>query len=224
MVYKPIPLHFERLSGPEQDRRLKEFSSQMRTRRTVRAFSEEPVPRSLIEEAVRVAGSAPSGANLQPWHFVVIEDREAKRRIREAAEKEEEENYRRRFPPEWLELLSELGTDAVKPYLEHAPYLIAVFKLDYGLHPRPDGSETKIKHYYVNESVGLAAGFLIAALHLAGLATLTHTPSPMGFLNEILGLPKNMKPVLLIPVGYPAPGAMVPDLVKKPLEEISTWV
>jgi len=171
-----------------------------------------------------VAGSAPSGANLQPWHFVVIEDREAKRRIREAAEKEEEENYRRRFPPEWLELLSELGTDAVKPYLEHAPYLIAVFKLDYGLHPRPDGSETKIKHYYVNESVGLAAGFLIAALHLAGLATLTHTPSPMGFLNEILGLPKNMKPVLLIPVGYPAPGAMVPDLVKKPLEEISTWV
>jgi len=224
MVYKPIPLHFERLSGPEQDRRLKEFASRMRTRRTVRAFSEELVPRSLIEEAVRVAGSAPSGANLQPWHFVVIEDREAKRRIREAAEKEEEENYRRRFPPEWLELLSELGTDAVKPYLEHAPYLIAVFKLDYGLHPRPDGSETKIKHYYVNESVGLAAGFLIAALHLAGLATLTHTPSPMGFLNEILGLPKNMKPVLLIPVGYPAPGAMVHDLVKKPLEEISTWV
>jgi iodotyrosine deiodinase len=224
MVYKPIPLRFERLSAPEQERRLMEFSARMRTRRTVRAFSEEPVPRSLIEEAVRVAGSAPSGANLQPWHFVIIEDREAKRRIREAAEKEEEENYRRRFPPEWLELLSELGTDAVKPYLEHAPYLIAVFKLDYGLLRRADGSETKIKHYYVNESVGLAAGFLIAALHLAGLATLTHTPSPMGFLNEILGLPKNMKPVLLIPVGYPAPGATVPDLVKKPLEEISTWV
>ena len=222
MNYRPIPLEFERLSSSEQERRLNEFASRMNTRRTVRSFSDEPVPRSLIEDAVRVAGQAPSGANLQPWHFVVVENQDVKRRIREAAEREERENYGHRFPPEWLQRLSVLGTDADKPYLERAPFLIVVFKIEYGVERQSDGSEKKTKHYYVNESVGLAAGFLIAALHIAGLATLTHTPSPMGFLNEILGMPKNMKAVLLIPVGYPAPGAQVPSIEKKPLGEILT--
>jgi nitroreductase len=224
MTYRPIPLLFERLAPEEQERRLQEFSDRMAGRRTVRLFSPQPVPRNLVLEAIRVAGTAPSGANLQPWHFVLIEDATVKLRIREAAEAEERRNYEHRFPPEWLQLLESLGTDSVKPYLEIAPYLIAVFKVEYGLVRRPDGTESKIKHYYVNESVGLATGILLAALHLAGLATLTHTPSPMGFLNEILGMPRNRKPVMLIPVGYPAPGATVPDITRKPLEEILTLV
>ena len=222
--YRPIPHAFTRLEPGEQAARLAEFRERMAGRRTVRAYAPDPVPRSLVEEAIRVAGNAPSGANLQPWHFVLVEDPETKRRIREAAEAEEAENYSRRFPEEWRERLRPLGTDAVKPYLEIAPYLIVVFKIDYGLVTGPGGAERKIKHYYVNESVGLAAGFLLAALHTAGLATLTHTPSPMGFLSTILNTPKNYRPYLLIPVGYPAEGARVPDITKKPLSEILTVV
>jgi len=222
--YRSIPYAFTRLDPGEQAARLARFRERMAGRRTVRAYAPDPVPRALVEEAIRVAGSAPSGANLQPWHFVLVEDPEVKRQIREAAEAEESENYDRRFPPEWLERLAPLGTDAVKPYLEIAPYLVVVFKIEYGLVRDEDGTERKIKHYYVNESVGLAAGFLLAALQIAGLATLTHTPSPMGFLSRILGMPKNYKPFLLIPVGYPAEGATVPDITKKPLDEILTVV
>jgi nitroreductase len=224
MEPKFLPLDFQRLTPTEQELRLRELGRRMKQRRTVREYSPEPVPRFLVEEAIRIAGMAPSGANLQPWHFVLVEDTETKRRIREAAEAEEAENYERRFPEEWLERLRPLGTDAVKPYLEIAPYLIVVFKIDYGLVTGPGGAERKIKHYYVNESVGLAAGFLLAALHTAGLATLTHTPSPMGFLSTILNTPKNYRPYLLIPVGYPAEGARVPHITKKPLSEILTVV
>jgi nitroreductase len=224
MEPKFLPLDFQRLTPTEQELRLRELGRRMKQRRTVREYSPEPVPRTLVEEAIRIAGMAPSGANLQPWHFVLVEDAETKRKIREAAEAEEAENYERRFPEEWLERLRPLGTDAVKPYLEVAPYLIVVFKIDYGLATGPDGAERKIKHYYVNESVGLAAGFLLTALHTAGLATLTHTPSPMGFLSKILGTPKNYRPYLLIPVGYPAEDARVPDITKKPLSEIMTVV
>ncbi len=209
------PLEFERLSPEEQLRRVSEFRVHMRTRRTVREFSAEPVPFELIEAAVQVAGNAPSGANQQPWTFVVVGDPEIKRRIREAAEAEERENYEGRFPDEWLTVLKQFGTDWRKPFLETAPWLIVMFRQDYGL----DG-DRKIKHYYVQESVGIACGFLMAALHLAGLATLTHTPSPMGFLSEILERPKNEKPFLLIPVGYPAEGAEVPEIGKKSLAEV----
>ena len=224
MPYKFVPLEFTRLDPDVQEQRLKEFSRGMESRRTVRAYSPDRVSRSLVEEAIRVAGRAPSGANLQPWHFVVVEDPVVKQQIREAAEAEEKENYQRRFPPEWLERLASLGTDDVKPYLEIAPFLIVVFKIDYGLTTAADGTEQKIKHYYVNESVGLASGFLLAALHMAGLATLTHTPSPMGFLTKILEMPKNYRPFLLIPAGFPADDATVPDIIKKPLEEIMTRV
>ena len=190
----------------------------MATRRTVRDFSPEPVPYGLIEQAIRTAATAPSGANQQPWHFVVVADPSIKKQIREAAEAEEKENYEHRFPPEWLEALAPFGTDANKPFLETAPYLIVVFACNHGLTPAGE----KIKHYYVQESVGIATGFLLAALHLAGLATLTHTPSPMGFLTKILRRPANERPFVLIPVGYPAPGAQVPDLTKKPLSELLT--
>jgi nitroreductase len=222
--YPSSPLDFERLPEEEQRLRLRAFSAELRKRRTVRDYDGTPVPRELIEEAIRVAGSAPSGANLQPWHFVVVEDAEVKARIRAAAEEEEHKNYHGRMPKEWLDRLAPLGTDEHKPFLEVAPYLIVVFKMEYGLERAADGTETKIKHYYVNESVGLAAGFLLAALHEAGLATLTHTPSPMGFLTEILGMPKRYRPFLLIPVGYPAAGARVPDIEKKTLDEILTWI
>ncbi|MBK7597655.1 MAG: nitroreductase family protein [Acidobacteria bacterium] len=193
----------------------------MRRRRTVREFSPDPVPFELIELAIRTAGSAPSGANQQPWHFTIVSDREIKRRIRFAAEEEERENYSGRFPDEWLEVLAPLGTDWHKDFLEIAPYLIVVFKIDYGIEKQPDGGERRIKHYYVNESVGIACGMLLAALHNAGLATLTHTPNPMGFLSEILERPKNEKPFLLIPVGYPAEGVKVPDITKKTFGEIA---
>ena len=219
-----IPLEFTRMIPEEQGTRIRQFADIMNRRRTVRHYSPDPVPRSLVEACIRVAGSAPSGANLQPWHFVLVEDPGLKKKIREAAETEEDENYNRRFPQEWLDRLAPLGTDAVKPYLEIAPYLIVVFKIDYGLVTDPDGTERKVKHYYVNESVGLASGFLLTALHMAGLATLTHTPSPMGFLSEILRVPRNYRPFLLIPVGYPAEDARVPDITKKPLEEILTRV
>ena len=218
-----VPLAFDRLSPAEQLEALTAFSQRMAKRRTVRDYKADPVPRELIEEAIAVAGRAPSGANLQPWHFVVVEDASIKRKVREAAEAEERENYQRRFPPEWLEHLASLGTDEHKPFLEIAPYLIVVFRIDYGVKEAADGTEQKQKHYYVSESVGIASGFLLAALHIAGLATLTHTPSPMGFLSEILGMPKNYKPYLLIPVGYPTEDAQVPNIGKKGLGEICTF-
>lgn len=222
--HKTVPLEFEELAPEEQERRLAEFVDRLSRRRTVREFSPRPVPRNLVEDAIRVAGRAPSGANLQPWHFVLVENPEVKQQIRAAAEKEEKENYSHRFPQEWLDRLAPLGTDDHKPYLEMAPYLIVVFKIDYGLETAPDGTERKFKHYYVNESVGLACGFLLAALHLAGLATLTHTPSPMGFLSRILGMPRNYRPFLLIPVGYPVEEAQVPGISKKGLKEILTVI
>jgi len=199
--------------------RVAEFYTIMRRRRTVRHYSKQPVPREIIEDSLRAAGTAPSGANLQPWHFVVISDPEIKRQVREAAEREEHEFYTTRAPAEWLEALSPLGTDEHKPFLETAPYLIAVFVQSFGL--LPDGR--KVKHYYATESVGIATGILITALHLAGLVTLTHTPSPMNFLNQILKRPANERPFLLLVVGYPADDARVPRLTKKAFDEFVTF-
>ena len=196
------------------------FRDQMRTRRTVRQFSPRAVAREVIEHCLLVAAGAPSGANLQPWHFVVVSDPAVKRRIREAAEDEEREFYAQRAPQEWLDALAPLGTDANKPFLETAPYLIAIFAQSYGV--LRDGR--KVKNYYVQESVGIATGMLISAVHAAGLASLTHTPSPMRFLNSILNRPANEKPFLLLVVGHPADDAMVPDLTKKPLDLIATFV
>jgi nitroreductase len=197
------------------------FADQMQRRRTVRDFARRPVPRALIEECLRAAGSAPSGANQQPWHFVAVSDPGVKRRIREAAEAEEREFYEHRAPPEWLEVLRPLGTDSNKPFLEDAPWLIAVFIRRF--ERLPDGR--KRKHYYTDESVGLATGLLLAAIHHAGLVSLTHTPSPMKFLNEILGRPKDIeRPFLLLVVGYPAADAKVPDISRKSLAEIVTFV
>lgn len=192
----------------------------------MREFSPEPVPFGLIENAIRTAMSAPSGANLQPWTFVVVSDSAVKAQIRAAAEKEEKDFYGHRAPKEWLEALAPLGTDANKPFLEVAPYLIAVFQQNWSVRREPDGTEKQVKHYYAVESVGLACGLLLASLHQAGLATLTHTPSPMGFLREILGRPKNEFPFLLIPVGYPAAGAKVPAhaLKRKSLDEVMVRV
>jgi len=210
------PLEFIRLPEDEQRRRAIEFFAQVRTRRSVRQFSSEPVPFELIESAVRCAALAPSGANQQPWRFVVVSDPERKRQIRLAAEAEEKENYERRFPEEWKEALEPFDTDWHKEFIETAPYVIVVFRIDYGLDP----SGVKIKHYYVQESVGIAVGFLLLALHFAGLASLTHTPSPMGFLGKILDRPPNERPFVLIPVGYPAPGATVPVIEKKGLDQV----
>ena len=213
---RDIPLKFERMPAAEQLRRSTEFVDRMAARRSVRHFSAEPVPLALIENAILCASRAPSGANQQPWKFVVVNDPELKRRIREAAEAEEQESYERRMPDEWLEALAPLGTDWHKEFLETAPYLIVVFRVDYGLR----NDETKVKHYYVQESVGIAAGFLLAALHMSGLATLTHTPSPMGFLASLLDRPRNERPFLLIPVGFPADDAKVPAIGKKTLAEV----
>ncbi len=198
--------------------RAEQIAQDMGRRRTTRQFSSRPVDREVIEHCLRAAGSAPSGAHLQPWHFVVVAEPDLKARIREAAEASERQLYAT-APREWLDLLAPLGTDASKPYLETAPYLIAVFAQRYGLNP--DGSQRK--HYYVNESVGIATGFLIAALHHAGLATLTHTPNPMGFLSDLLERPANEKPTMLVITGYPASDARVPKLVRKPLAEIATF-
>jgi nitroreductase len=214
-MYRHVPLNFTRLAPDEQLRASREFLERMAQRRSVRFISSEPVPLELIENAIRCASLSPSGANQQPWKFVVVRDAELKRQIREAAEAEERESYQHRMPEDWLEALAPLGTDWHKEFLETAPYLIVVFRVDYGL----DG-ENKTKHYYVQESVGIATGFLLAALHLSGLATLTHTPSPMGFLSSILGRAKNERPFVLIPVGYPAEGATVPAIGKKSLEEV----
>lgn len=218
--YPFIPVQFERLAPEEQLRRARDFYTLMSRRRSVRGFSTEPVPYELIEMAVRTAGTAPSGAHHQPWRFVVVSDPDVKHRIREAAEKEEKDNYERRFPDEWLQALARLGTDWHKEFLEEAPYLIVVFRIDYALRTAENGSTVKTKHYYVSESVGISVGMLLAALHSAGLAALTHTPSPMKFLREILSRPVNETPYVLIPVGYPAEGTMVPDLKRKPVEEI----
>jgi iodotyrosine deiodinase len=210
-----VPLHYARPAPDEQQARSAEFLERMRERRSVRQFSSEPVPIELIENAIATAGTAPSGAHQQPWTFVVVSNPELKRRIREAAEEEERRNYAGRMSAEWLEAVAPIGTDWSKPHIEDAPYVIVVFEHVYGL----DG-ERKVKHYYVKESVGIATGLLLASLHLAGLATLTHTPSPMGFLARILERPRNERAYVLIPVGYPAPEAEVPDLERKPLEAI----
>lgn len=215
-----VPLAFQRRSMEEMRQRAAAFRGEMLRRRTVRHFSSEPVDRAVIDHCLLVAGSAPSGANLQPWHFVVVGDPAVKRQIREGAEQEEREFYGGRAPQEWLDALAPLGTDDQKPFLETAPYLIAIFAQSYGV--LPDGR--KVKNYYVQESVGIATGMLVAALHHAGLASLTHTPSPMGFLNTILGRPVNEKPFLLLVVGHPADGAMVPDIGKKPIGEIATFI
>ena len=220
MEYPFVPLAFERI-GPEESRtRAHVFLEAVRTRRSVREFSPDAIPMDVVDAAIEAAASAPSGANRQPWSFVVVRDPEAKRRIREAAESEEHEFYERRATAEWLEDLAPLGTDWRKPFLEIAPCLIAVFRMDYEPAVLADGTERNKKNYYVQESVGIAVGILLAALHLAGLATLTHTPSPMGFLGRILGRPRHERPYLLIPVGYPAPGTRVPDLKRKTLDEV----
>ena len=211
-----VSLEFERLPEEEQLARSRAFLGEMRTRRTVRAFSSEPVSFELVENAIATAGTAPSGAHQQPWTFVVVSDPDVKRRMRIAAEEEERRSYEGRMPADWLEALRPLGTDWRKPHIEDAPYVIVVFEQAYGM--RPDGS--KVKHYYVKESVGIAVGLLLASLHRAGLATLTHTPSPMGFLCELLERPENERPYVLIPVGYPAEGGEVPDLTRKSLDEI----
>ena len=219
--YPTIPLDSYREYPLEEMRaRLAEFYEDVNRRRTVREFSDREVPRDLIETALRAAGTAPSGANLQPWHFVVVSGPETKKKIRAAAEAEEREFYEHRASPEWLAALEPLGTDSHKPFLETAPYLIAVFLQKHA--ELPDGR--KVKHYYPVESTGLATGILITALHRAGLATLTHTPSPMKFLNEILGRPTSERPFLLLVVGYPAREAQVPDIARKELDEYSSWV
>jgi nitroreductase len=211
-----VPLEFDRRPTEDQLTASRGFLERLRLRRTVRDYASEPVPWELIENAVAAAASAPSGANQQPWTFVVVTDPDLKRRIRVAAEAEERESYEHRMPEEWLRAIEPIGTDWHKPHLEDAPYVIVVFEQAYGL--RPDG--TKVKHYYVRESVGIAVGFLLAALHEAGLATLTHTPSPMGFLSDVLERPPNERPFAVVPVGYPRLDASVPAIEKKPLEQV----
>jgi iodotyrosine deiodinase len=213
----PLPDYHE-YPPEEMIRRAADFYREMRRRRTVRHFSDRQVPWPVIEHALLVAGTAPNGANLQPWHFAVVGSPEIKHQIRVAAEKEEHAFYNGKAPQEWLDALAPLGTDENKPFLEVAPYLIVIFAKT--LEQRPDGK--LIKNYYVNESVGIATGFLISALHRSGLATLTHTPSPMKFLNQILKRPTSERPFLLLVVGYPAEDAMVPNLDKKPLDQIMT--
>lgn len=213
-------LDFEEYSESKMRSRSESFLNEIITRRTIREFSDRIVPIDIINNCIKTAASAPSGANKQPWQFVVVRDSGIKTKIREAAEKEEKEFYGHRATKEWLEDLNQFGTDWHKPFLDIAPYLIVVFRKIYDL--EDDG--TQRKNYYVNESVGIASGFLLAALHHAGLITLTHTPSPMNFLGEILNRPKNEKAFLLIPVGYPAKDAEVPDISKKPFGEISKIV
>jgi len=210
-------LEFKKQTEKEMVQRSKNFLVMIKSRRTVRDFSEKNIPESVIENAVSAAASAPSGANKEPWHFVIVKDPAVKKKIRVAAEKEEKEFYEHRAPDSWLEDLNQFKTDWHKPFLELAPALIVVFRQSYR-----DLGSTRRKNYYVNESVGIASGFLLAALHNAGLVTLTHTPSPMGFLEKILKRPKNEKAFLLIPVGYPAENAKVPSLIKKPYNEIAT--
>ena len=219
--YRTVPLEgYLEYPVEEMRERVERFYADMARRRTVREFSDRPVPRDIIETALKAAGTAPSGANLQPWHFVVVGDAATRKKIRAAAEAEEREFYEHRASPEWLAALEPLGTDASKPFLETAPYLIAVFLQKFGR--LEDGR--KVKHYYPTESTGLATGILITALHQAGLATLTHTPSPMKFLNEILGRPTSERPFLLLVVGYPADDARVPDIGRKELKDFVTFI
>ena len=216
--FVPLATFIER-SSDEMKARAREFYEEILRRRTIREFSPRPVPLAVIEDCLRAAGTAPSGANLQPWHFVVVTDPGVKKSIREAAEVEEREFYGGKAPQEWLDALAPLGTDENKGYLEVAPCLIAIFAQSYALL----GDGRKVRNYYVTESVGIALGFLIAALHHSGLATLTHTPSPMGFLSRVLDRPANERAYLLLVVGYPAEGVQVPDIHKKPLDEIATF-
>ena len=215
-AYSPVPLDWDRLDPEEALVRSRAFTETMAARRSVRLFSDEPVPRELIENALTVAGTAPSGAHQQPWTFALVSDPELKAKLREAAEKEERDFYERRATDEWKEAIEPIGTDWVKTHITDAPYVIVVFEQPW--RPGPDGA--KIKHYYVRESVGIAVGFLLAALQVSGLCALTHTPSPMGFLRDLLDRPENERPFILIPVGYPADDAVVPDLQRKPLDEI----
>jgi len=217
--YRPVPLVYERPSPEEALARSREFAELMDARRSVRRFSSEPVPWELVENSLRVAGTAPSGAHQQPWTFVVVSDPEVKRRLREGAEAEERDFYERRATDEWKDAIRPIGTDWVKTHITDAPYVIVVFEQPWRWE---DGR--KVKHYYVRESVGIAVGFLLAALQAAGLCALTHTPSPMGFLGKILERPENERPFILIPVGYPAVDADVPDLERKSLEEIAVRV
>jgi iodotyrosine deiodinase len=213
------PLDFKRKPLAEMQAAARDFRADMTRRRTVRDFSSDPVPREIIEHALITAGTAPSGANQQPWSFAAISSQEIKRRIRIAAEEEEKAFYAGKAGDDWLNALAHLGTDWEKPFLEEAPWLITIFAQRWG---EKDGKKTK--HYYVPESVGIATGFLIAALHQAGLATLTHTPSPMGFLNEICGKPESEKAVILLIVGYPKEGCKVPEISKKTLDETTVWL
>jgi nitroreductase len=210
------PLDFTEYPPDEMARRAAAFRDEVARRRTVRDFSDRPLPPGVLDDCLRAAATAPNGANRQPWHFVVVTQPDTKRRIRLAAEEEERAFYGSRAPADWLDALAPLGTDAAKPFLETAPALVAIFAARYGL----DDDGHKVKHYYVQESVGIATGILITALHHAGLATLTHTPSPMAFLNDILGRPANERPFLLLVIGYPAPDARVPAISKKPFEAI----
>ena len=212
---KFVPLSFHEHPPDEMLTRSRAYYAEMDRRRTVREFSDRAVPEEIVTNAIRTAGTAPSGANKQPWTFVLVGDPAAKVRIRAAAETEERESYERRMPQEWLDALAPLGTDWRKPFLTTCPWLIVVMSQTYASTPRG-----LAKHYYVSESVGIATGFLLAALHHAGLATLTHTPSPMGFLREILERPEEERAFLLVAAGYPATGCTVPDLVRKPLERI----
>jgi iodotyrosine deiodinase len=218
---KFVPLEaYREYPAAEMIKRTSQFAEDMQRRRTVRQFSDKPVPKEVIKNCIRAAGCAPSGANKQPWHFVVVSDADRKRQIREAAEAEEHEFYTKRAPRAWLEVLAPLGTDERKPFLETAPCLIVVFEQRYGV--TPDGK--KVKHYYTQESVGIATGVLITAVHNAGLVALTHTPSPMGFLNEILKRPGHERPYLILVTGYPSKDAKVPEIERKSLSEIATFL
>ncbi len=217
--YVPVPYTHHWLSPEAQHTAAQQFLTTMARRRTIRDFAPTPVPFALIEQAIQAAALAPSGANQQPWSFVVVSDPQLKQQLRAAAEAEERESYARRMSQAWRDALAPLGTDWHKPHITQAPYVIVVFEQAYGLEHGPAG-EVKVKHYYVKESVGIAVGFLLAALTHAGLATLTHTPSPMGFLATLLERPSNERPYLLIPVGYPADDATVPAITKKPLDQV----
>ncbi len=219
MDYRPVPLLYERPSLDESLAASRAFLASLDARRSVRRFSSEAVPRELVENAIRAAGTAPSGAHQQPWTFVVVSDPETKQQLREGAEAEERAFYEHRATPQWKEAIRPIGTDWVKTHITDAPYVIVVFEQPWRWE---DGQ--KVKHYYVRESVGIAVGFLLAALQEAGLCALTHTPSPMRFLAEILGRPENERPFILIPVGFPADDAEVPDLERKPLDEIMVEV
>ena len=218
--YPTIPLNFERHPEQVMKERARAYYELMDQRRSVRAFSSDPIPLEVVHDAIRTASTAPSGAHKQPWRFAVITKAEIKKRIREAAEKEERETYKNRMSDEWRAALAPLGTDANKPYLEIVPVIIAMFRIQYDLEEGEQGEAVKSKNYYVQESCGIALGMLIAALHNAGLATLTHTPSPMNFLAEILERPANERAFMLLPVGYPVEDCRVPDLQRKPLADV----